>query len=43
VRSAQLKQQGIASFSPKTVERSFFRQSGLAQAIDDDRQSWHLI
>jgi hypothetical protein len=27
----------IASFSRKTVERSFFRQSGLAQAIDNDR------
>jgi hypothetical protein len=27
VRSAQLKQRGIASFSPKTVERSFFRKS----------------
>jgi hypothetical protein len=25
------------SFSRKTVERSFFRQSGLAQAIDNDR------
>jgi hypothetical protein len=34
VRSAQLKQRGIASFSPKTVERSFFRKPGLAQAID---------
>src|SRR6476646_8220421 len=37
VRSAQLKQRGIASFGPKTVERSFLRQSGLEQAIDNDR------
>jgi hypothetical protein len=32
----------IASFSRKTVEGSFFRQPGLAQAIDNDRWWWQL-
>jgi hypothetical protein len=36
----------LASFSRKTVERSFFRKPGLSQAIDNDRRARlcnHLI
>jgi hypothetical protein len=33
----------IASFSRKTVEHSFFREPGLAQAIDNNRQSRYRL
>jgi hypothetical protein len=37
VQTQKLVAAFIASFSRKTVERSFFRKAGLAQAIDNDR------
>ena len=33
----------LASFSRKTVERSFFRKPGLAQAIDNNRWDWRRL